>query len=201
MSGDDWPGGYAPACDRNSAPILEVLRRELGDTETLLEIGSYTGQHACTLAPALRNLSWQTSDQAIYLDGLKQNLGIHGADNIQQPLALNVSTDVWPAEEYDAVFTANTLHIMSFDQVVDTFSGIGRVLDAHGMLLVYGPFNYNGEYTSDSNEQFDASLRTRDPDSGIRDFEAVNSLAMQEGLRLKEDYEMPANNRLLVWSR
>jgi hypothetical protein len=196
----DWPGGFSAACVRNCDPILQVLQQQLTCSAAVLEVGSCTGQHAVAFAKALPMLSWQTSDQSIYLPGLQANLDKHSVHNVIAPLALNVVTDAWPDAQYDVVYTANTLHIMSLEQVEASFVGIGRVLADAGRLVVYGPFIYGGRHTSESNAAFDASLKQRDALSGIRDFEYIATLAERQGLSLQQDYEMPANNRLLVWS-
>lgn len=196
----DWPGGFSAACVRNFDPILQILQQQLTCPATVLEIGSCTGQHAVAFAKALPMLSWQTSDQSIYLPGLQANLDKHSVHNVIAPLTLNVVTDTWPDAQYDVIYTANTLHIMSLEQVEASFAGIGRVLADAGRLVVYGPFTYGGGHTSESNAAFDASLKQRDALSGIRDFEYIATLAERQGLSLQQDYEMPANNRLLVWS-
>lgn len=193
---------FSPACERNRGPILGVLRGHLGNARRVLEVGSGTGQHAVHFAAAMPWLAWQASDRAENLPGIQAWLDGAGLPNTPAPLELDV--DRWPAladGPFDAVFSANTLHIMGWVQVQAFFAGAGAVLAPGGMLVVYGPFNYGGRHTSDSNREFDAWLRARDPASGIRDFEAVDALALAQGLRLEDDLAMPANNRCLVWSR
>lgn len=192
---------FAPACERNREPILQVLRRHLMEARSVLEIGSGTGQHAVYFAAALPWLQWQCSDRADALDGMRLWLDETALANTPPPLQLDVAQGPWPAGCFDAVFSANTLHIMGWPQVQACFAGIGRVLADDGVLAVYGPFNYGGDYSSDSNREFDAWLKARDPQSGIRDFEAVDALARGIGLVLVEDVAMPANNRCLVWRR
>ena len=194
------PKPRAPACDRNRDPILAVLRGHFAGRRRVLEVGSGTGQHAVYFAGAMPWLEWQASDVAQNLPGIRAWLDDAGLANTPAPLALDV-LQPWPEVDADAVFTANTLHIMGWNGVEAFFRGAGRVLSAApgGMLAAYGPFNYGGGYTSDSNRDFDAWLRARDPQSGIRDFEAVDALASQAGLRLVDDVAMPANNRCLVW--
>lgn len=191
---------HAPACDRNRDPILAVLREYFAGHRRVLEVGSGTGQHAVYFAQAMPWLSWQASDVAGNLPGIRAWLDDAGLQNTPAPLALDV-LEPWPPVEADAVFTANTLHIMGWDGVRAFFRGAGRVL-AHApgsTLVAYGPFNRNGAYTSDSNREFDAWLKARDPRSGIRDFQAVDALAGETGLRLVADVQMPANNHCLVW--
>lgn len=191
---------HSPACERNREPILVVLREYLADRRKVLEIGSGTGQHAVHFAAAMPWLSWQCSDRAEHLPGIRLWLDEAGLANTPEPVELDVTGD-WPRHRFDAVFSANTLHIMGWPEVQTFFDGIGAVLDVGGVLAVYGPFNYGGDYTSDSNRAFDAWLKTRDPRSGIRDFEAVDALARHIGLTLAADIAMPANNRTLVWRR
>ena len=191
---------YSDACDENRDPILAVIRQEFADCRTILEIGSGTGQHAVHFAAALPHLTWQTSDLPAQLPGIRLWLDEAGLPNTPAPLALDVC-GAWPALRFDAAFTANTLHIMFWEEVGSFFRGVGRILRQGGLLAVYGPFRYAGRYTSDSNAAFDRGLRQRDPESGIRDFEAVDALARGAGLRLRADHAMPANNRCLVWQR
>ena len=191
---------FSPSCERNAGPILEVLRRHLGGARTVLEVGSGTGQHAVHFAAALPWLQWQASDRAGNLPGIRAWLDEAGLPNTPAPLELDVDRG-FPGERFDAVFSANTLHIMGWPQVQAFFSGVERVLDAGGALVVYGPFNYGGAYTSESNREFDRWLGERDAASAIRDFEAVDRLAAGAGLVLVEDVAMPANNRCLVWRR
>jgi len=181
---------FSEASERNRAPILMVLKRVFKDRQRVLEIGSGTGQHAAYFAAALPHLVWQTSDVAEHLAGIREWIPT------PSPLELDVDQE-WPKIEADAIFSANTCHIMSWPQVERMFAGIGKLAPA--VLALYGPFNYHGRHTSESNARFDAMLRARDSASGLRDFVAVDALAKSVGLVLQEDNPMPANNRLLVW--
>ena len=191
---------FSLACERNRDPILAVLRRHFVDCGSVLEVGSGTGQHAVYFASALPWLSWQCADLGSKLPGIRQWLDEAGLPNTPQPLALDVCGP-WPKGPYDAVFSANILHIVGWPEVEAFFAGVGRVLGAAGMLAVYGPFNANGIYTSAGNRDFDAWLKARDPRSGIRDAEAVQALAAQAGLHAVDDIAMPAANRCFVWRR
>ena len=191
---------YAPACERNRQPILAVLRECFADRRDVLEVGSGTGQHAVHFAAAMPWLSWQCSDRAEHLPGIRLWLDEAGLPNTPAPIELDVS-GAWARRRFDAVFSANTLHIMGWPEVQQFFEGVDAVLATDGVLAAYGPFNYGGEYTSDSNREFDAWLKARDTRSGIRDFEAVDALAREIGLTLMDDVAMPANNRTLVWRR
>jgi cyclopropane fatty-acyl-phospholipid synthase-like methyltransferase len=192
---------YSESCEQNRVPILEVLRIELAGRSRLLEIGSGTGQHAVYFAPEFPQLAWQTSDRSDMHAGIQAWLDDQGSANILPPLALDVGRDRWPRTLYDAVYSANTVHIMGWSEVEYLFAGVGSVLESRGVFCLYGPFNYQGNYTSASNARFDQWLRARDPASGIKDFEALQQLAEKAGLELMKDYEMPANNRTLVWSK
>jgi cyclopropane fatty-acyl-phospholipid synthase-like methyltransferase len=191
---------WSAACERNREPILGVLLQHFSDRRRVLEIGSGTGQHAVHFAAALPQLIWQPSDRVENLAGIGSWLDQARLANVLQPLELDVNGR-WPAGEYDAIFSANTLHIMSWPEVVQLFTQLPAVMTPQAKLVVYGPFNYGGRYTSDSNAAFDRSLKATVPHRGIRDFEAVDALAQGMGLRLLEDRAMPANNRCLVWER
>ncbi|MCG7914659.1 MAG: class I SAM-dependent methyltransferase [Candidatus Thiodiazotropha weberae] len=191
---------YAEACDENKVPILDQLLRLFSETGSVLEIGSGTGQHGVFFAAAMPDLTWQTSDREENLEGIWAWLSEAALDNLLSPLALDV-TSVWPKTRYDAVFSANTTHIMSWPAVISLFQGVGRVLQADGRFVLYGPFNYQGAFTSESNSRFDEWLKSRDPLSGIRDFDDLNALAEDQGLIIEEDIEMPVNNRILVWRK
>jgi cyclopropane fatty-acyl-phospholipid synthase-like methyltransferase len=191
---------FAPACERNRDPILAVLRTQFADRRNVLEVGSGTGQHAVYFAAAMPWLSWQCADLPTQLPGIRQWLDEAGLPNTPAPLALDVGGP-WPTGPYDAVFSANILHIVGWPEVEAFFAGVGQVLGAGGVLVVYGPFNAGGNYTSASNREFDAWLKARDPRSGIRDVEAVQALAARAGLHAVDDVAMPANNRCLVWRR
>jgi SAM-dependent methyltransferase len=192
---------YSDACERNKGPILEVLRTAFAGCRRVVEIGSGTGQHAVHFARHLTHLQWQPTDRAEHLPGLAARIVAEGPPNLASPVELDVLQQPWPAVRGDAVFTANTLHIMSWPAVEALFRGLPGVLEPGGVLAVYGPFKYGGRFTTDSNAAFDAMLRERDPQSGLRDFEAVNALAEALGLALVADHAMPANNQLLVWRR
>ena len=194
------PKPYSESCDQNKAPIFEVINPLLQDKQHVLEIGSGTGQHAVYFAKKMPHLIWQCSDQHIYLPGIKQWLQAGNLNNTPDPIRLDVSQDQWPAlHDIDVIFSANAVHMMSWENVVDFIHQAGKCLIPNGLLLLYGPFNYEQQYTSESNAQFDRWLKQRDPKSGIRDFEAMNQLAHDAQLSFVQDYAMPANNRILCW--
>jgi SAM-dependent methyltransferase len=192
---------YSEACDQNREPILAVLKKELADCHRVLEIGSGTGQHAVYFGKHLPHLSWQTSDVDSNHPGINAWLDEAQLPNVGQPLSLDVSNQPWPDDGFDGVFSANTTHIISWPQVIDMFNGIGDILKKGGVFCLYGPFNYGGQYTSESNERFDNWLQARDPLSGVRNFEDLDQLARSGGMAFRHDYEMPVNNRLLVWRK
>jgi SAM-dependent methyltransferase len=185
------------ACERNKEPILAVLRMSFAEVRNVLEIGSGTGQHAVHFARHLTHLTWHPTEQLSYLPDLTARVQREGSPNLRAATVLDVRQSVWPVLSVDAVFTANTLHIMSWTEVMAMYRGIGEVLAPRGVLCVYGPFRYAGEYTSDSNRAFDQMLKERDPRSGLRDVNAVTELAASFGLDLLADHDLPAFNRLL----
>ena len=189
------------ACERNKEPIRRILAESFAHSRKVLEIGSGTGQHAVHFAAHFPHLVWQPSDTGEYLTGLRERIAHEGTENLLAPLELDVRELPWKMEPADALFTANTLHIMSWPTVRDLFRGLGTLLAAPAVLCVYGPFRYGGRYTSTSNADFDHFLRARDPASGIRNFEDVNSLAREQGFTLQADHAMPANNQLLIWQK
>jgi SAM-dependent methyltransferase len=192
---------WSESCEQNKAPILTVLQQVLGADGRVLEVGSGTGQHAVHFAAAMPGLSWQPSERAGNLPGIRAWLAEAGLSNVQAPLELDV-LGPWPDLRVQAVFSANTAHIMSWSAVEAMFCGVAGVLtaeDGGGRFCLYGPFSYGGRHTSPSNAQFDWMLRDRDPLSGVRDIDDLNRLASANGLELEADYEMPVNNRLLVW--
>lgn len=190
---------YSEACERNAGPILDILLRVFADRREVLEIGSGTGQHAVRFAAALPRLVWHTSDLPQAHSGIDAWLADARLDNVRAPVALDVRDESWPVGRFDAIFSANVIHIAGWDAVQALFRGIGRRRSDDCVVAFYGPFNYGGQFTSQSNADFDAWLRRRNPASGIRDFEAVSALASGIGLTLVEDNAMPANNRLLIW--
>jgi|SRR5690606_14529765 len=193
---------FSPACERNREPILAVLERWFGDRHAVLEIGSGTGQHAVHFAAALPQLAWHASDLPDRHAGIRAWMEQAALPNLHGPHVLDVrDPDGWPGGPFDAVFSANTLHIMHCPAVEALFGALPRVTTADALLVVYGPFKRDGRHTSESNRRFDAELRARDPGSGIRDQQAVHALARAAGLLLRDEVAMPANNRCLVWQR
>ena len=199
---------FAPSCERNQGPILEVLQRHLGATRRVLEIGSGTGQHAVHFAAALPHLVWQASDHSDHLPGMRLWLDEAGLANTPPPIALQADPVLGlqppppvPAAGYDAVFTANTLHIMSWPAVCALLDSVAALLPVGGLFIAYGPFKRDGDFTSASNAAFDGWLRARDPASGIRDREAIDAHAQPLGLQRTHSIALPANNELLVWQR
>ncbi len=194
------PLPYSESCERNKAPILEVLQRLLPPDGNILEIGSGTGQHIVHFAPHFPALQWQPSDRDEHLQGLTARVQREGSPNILPPIKLDV-LEQWPAGMFDAAYSANTAHIMGWDAVCATFAGLGAHLAADGLYCLYGPFNQGGQFTADSNRVFDSHLRSRDPEMGLRDLEALESLASRSQMILQNQFPMPANNQILVFRK
>ncbi|HLS82426.1 MAG TPA: DUF938 domain-containing protein [Steroidobacter sp.] len=198
MSG---PKPYSPAFERNRDPILAVLRQWFTEPGEVLEIGCGSGQHAVYFASRLPHLIWICTDLEESLADAALRLKEANLPNLRGPLRLDVREDVWPVSQARYVFSANTAHIMSWPAVDRMFAGVGRILKPDGVFCLYGPFNREGAYTSESNREFDLALRALDPDSGLRDDRELSECAARYGLDLVEDHAMPANNRTLVWKR
>lgn len=192
---------YSQSCENNKQPILDVLKRVFSRSRRVLEIGSGTGQHAVYFAPELPHLEWYTSDLAENLAGIRSWIEEQPSENLFPPTVLDVNDSEWLIEDFDAVFSANTAHIMYWADVEAMFRGVARHLPFRARFALYGPFCYHGMHTSESNVRFDQSLRARDPGMGVRDMDALEELADAGGLVLLEDNEMPANNRTLVWEK
>ncbi|MDP2562906.1 DUF938 domain-containing protein [Psychrobium sp. 1_MG-2023] len=189
---------FSQACENNKQPILNVLASAFANTKQVLEVGSGTGQHAVHFAKHLPHLQWQTSELPVNHGGINQWIDEQPSANLKRPIELDL-TNPWPTIPSDGIFTANTLHIISWPLVINFFTHAGAHLSKQGTLCIYGPFNYNGQFTSQSNADFNLWLKGRDANSGIRDIEAIKQLAKENGLTLQSDNEMPANNRLLAF--
>jgi cyclopropane fatty-acyl-phospholipid synthase-like methyltransferase len=192
---------FAPAPERNKRPILEQLLMLLPATGSLLEIGAGTGQHAVFFAARFPGLVWQATERADELAGLQRRLAVEGGPNLPPPLALDVSRDCWPAGPFSAAFSANTTHIMSWEAVCAMFAGVGACLRPNSPFCLYGPFRRHGEHTAPSNASFDREIRARSPQMGLRDMEALATLARGHAMLLERVIDMPANNFLLVFRR
>lgn len=192
---------FSQAAENNSGPILRQLTKRLKSVGSVLEIGSGTGQHAVRFAEALPHLDWYTSEHPEALPSLLPRIRQAQLENLKEPVSLDIAVQPWAVTAPDAIYTANTLHIISQALCVMFFAACKTQAQAGSHLLIYGPFNYGGRFTSPSNENFDAWLKARDPQSGVRDFEWIQELATDAGYALIDDQEMPANNRLLCWQK
>ncbi len=192
---------FSPACERNKGPIADVLKQLLPARARVLEVGAGTGQHAVHFTECMPGLNWLATDVPANLAGLAARFAREAAGRLAEPQPLDVAHGPWPAGPFEAVYTANTLHIMPFSLAPALFAGAGEVLVDDGCLVCYGPFMDDGVHSAASNRQFDLSLRDRDPTMGIRDTRDLERLAEAAGLRLDADIELPANNRILVFRR
>ena len=195
------PLPFSQASENNKRVILEVLARHLTRGDSVLEVGGGSGQHAVFFATCFRELHWQSSDISSNVDSLNLRISAAQLPNLPAAISLNVNDTDWNCPRCNVIFSANSLHIMSAASVENFFAGAGTQLRENGLLLAYGPFKYDGAFTTESNARFDLWLKDRDPCSGVRDFEWVNALAENAGLSLIEDNAMPANNQLLVWKK
>lgn len=192
---------FSPACDRNKDPILAILKPLLKDKSLIFEIGTGTGQHAIFFSKALSHLQWQTSDLIENHRNIKMWLEGAKLPNVLPPVIFDAGIDKIPTHYYDAVFTANTFHIMTWPQVCCCIEKVGQCLKAKGLFIIYGPFNFNGQYTSLSNEHFEKQLITQNPNMGIRNFEDIAQQCLGSQMLFIEKYPMPANNFILVFQK
>ena len=191
---------FSAACERNQEDIAKQLQSLLRDSQCVLEIGSGSGQHAVWFAPRLPWLEWHTSDLTKCHNGIMQWLKASPNANLFPPIALDVCK-IWPKIGQDAIFSANTVHIMPWRAVTKLFLGAAETLPRNGLLCLYGPVIYTRKALALSNQAFDQNLKQRDPTQGLRYFEALDRLAHRAGLQLTADTTMPANNQLLVWQK
>ena len=192
---------YSAACERNKDSILEVLKGLIDDKERkLLEIGSGTGQHAVYLAPYFANLTWVTSDLECNHANIIERIKQRNTSNVRGPVPLEIGNNEFPEGNFDIIFTANTFHIMSWQECMLFIKNCGN-LSKGALVIIYGPFNYNGKYTSESNQNFDKFLKSNAAHKSIRNFEDVRDSMKRNGVELENDYEMPANNRILVFKK
>ncbi|KAF3977233.1 MAG: DUF938 domain-containing protein [Methylococcales symbiont of Iophon sp. n. MRB-2018] len=189
---------YSQSCENNKQPILQIIQTLFAESKHLWEIGSGTGQHACYFAENLPHLKWQPSDKAENIVAINSWVRDANLANLEFAQVLDVTDKDWPCQQIEALFSANTLHIMHWHEVESFFSGLEKYLTNKATVCIYGPFNYQGKFTSASNAQFDQWLKAVDRQRGIRDFETIVDLARNIGLFLNDDFSMPANNRLLT---
>jgi len=192
---------FSQAAENNKSHIGDLLVGTFAPCRHVLEIASGTGQHAVHMGIVLPDTIWQTSDLIENHSTIIARLEREAGENVRMPLELDVAQDPWPVDKVDGIFAANAVHIMSWQHVEQLFFGAGQVLSNKGILALYGPYKYDGKFTTESNARFEQWLKDRDPESGIRDFEAVDALAKDAGLSLVADHAMPANNQLLIWQR
>lgn len=191
---------FAQAAQQNRDDILKILRHELKQSKTVLEIGSGTGQHAVYFASHMSHLLWQPSDKKAMLHGIKQWVDEASLSNCANPIELDVNGN-WPSEKYDAAYTANIIHMMHQHEIIALFAGLSTVLTDNAIFYVYGPFNIQGEYTSQGNRRFDIWLKQNDPHSGIRDRDDLNMIAAKYEFDVAQQWDMPSNNKILSWKK
>lgn len=192
---------FSQSCENNKAFIAEHLLPLFADRKAVLEIASGTGQHATFFSGLITGVRWQPTEIPANMASLTPRCEAYSGANLLSPRCLDVCSRPWAVDVPDAIFTANSLHIMPFAAVQELFRELGQCASVGTLLAVYGPFNYSGQYTSESNARFDIWLAAQHPESAIRDFEQVDELAKQAGFVLQDDHSMPANNRLIVWCR
>ena len=194
--------GYSPAADKNKSPILSVLSNYLKDADRVFEIGSGSGQHAIYMAASLPTIRWQPSDCPSVLPLLTENIEAYGTPNLSPPWEFDLaSLSKLEKIEVDCVYAANVMHIVRESLGENLINWAGSALSQNGYMILYGPFTYDGQFTTPSNQDFDFWLKSRDPKSGVRSYEWVAELAAAAKLNLVNDHDMPANNQCLVYQR
>ncbi len=192
---------FSQACENNKRPILDVIGGYFNEPGLILEIGTGSAQHAMYFAEKLRKLYWQTSDKAENIDDINAHVNEYTHYNLGRPLAIDVLQKDWQLEYCEGIFSANTTHIMNWQMVKNMFEGVGNLLLPEKYFCLYGPFTFNGKFTSSSNESFDKMLKERDPQSGLKNFEELQKLAESKGLNFFKQHDLPANNNILVWQQ
>lgn len=193
---------YSPSCERNQAAILEVFQKHFRETDRqVLEIGSGTGQHAVYFGQAIKQVIWQTSDVKENHAGINKWLAEAQLTHVLAPIEYTIGESDWPNFEADVVFSANVLHIISFELVQKFILDLGGNLNSGSRVFFYGPFKYQGQFTSASNADFESWLKNIDPLRGIRDFETIEKLMQKQGFNLQLDISMPANNQFLIFEK
>jgi len=191
---------FYQSCENNKKPILEQLKVILKDKPQVLEIGTGSAQHALYFASQLPHLQWQTSDRAENIEGIQSWLTETTLTNVLAPWLLEIGENTqWPTQKFDAIFSANTCHIMAWEEVVAMFHGLYHCLKVGGVLIQYGPFNHNHQFTSESNANFDQWLKQQGEHMGIRDISDLEKLANENKMQLIQQITMPSNNQILVW--
>jgi len=193
--------GYSQAAENNKTPIADVMGKHLPPNASVLEIGSGAGQHALHLSHTFPGITWLPSEREAVVPILRANLALYGSKNIQEPRVLDLADFGWIGVPVDTGYAANVMHIVSEPLGERLVQLAADALKSSGLLMLYGPYKYNGQFTTESNATFDQWLKDRDPASGIRDFEAVIATAQCTGLTLAQDYAMPANNQMLIFER
>jgi SAM-dependent methyltransferase len=192
---------FATAVQRNREPILKVLEQVLPAAGTVLEIASGTGEHGAYFAPRFSNLTWQPSDANTDMHKSILAWAKTEAPLMKPPLALDAAADTWPIEQAAAIVCINMIHISPWRSCLGLMAGAGRILEAGGILYLYGPYKINGEHYAESNAAFDQSLRSRDPEWGVRNLDDVIEVAQKEGLQFQQYIEMPANNLSVIFAK
>ena len=193
---------HAESTRRNRTPILEVLKKEIEGSKKLLEIGSGTGQHAVYFSKKLPQILWQTSDRSINHESINYWIKRYNLKNLLLPLDIEIGVNEKNINDiFDCVFSSNTSHIMSLENVKSLFALVGKVLNKNGKFFLYGPFKINLEFTTKSNEDFHQKLKAENKLMGLRDIEELDNFAIENNMQNHAFYEMPANNYLSIWKK
>jgi hypothetical protein len=192
----------APAARRNSAGILHIIEKVFPRDGLVLEVASGSGYHAVQFSRALPAVRWQPSDPSPDARAsIREWARDEGGANLLEPIALDVRSEPWPVTAADAILCANMVHISPWSCTQALFRGAGEILSSGDPLVLYGPYRVRGEDVAPSNAAFDESLRSRNPEWGIRELGEVREVAKERGFALAERHEMAANNLTLVFRK
>ena len=191
---------FSDACERNKIPILKVLNEEL-DSGTVLEIGSGTGQHSVFFSKEIPSIKWYPSDTISNFESLNAFVTNYQNNNLQTPFVIDITQDQWIDFKVDYVFTSNTFHIINNALLTYFFYQCSKVMKSNGKLIIYGPFKFDNQFNSPSNQTFDELLKESDSFSGLKNFEEIVSIALKFDFKFSKKYEMPANNNILVFKK
>ena len=192
---------FSAASERNKFTILQVLKKYLSSARSVLEIGSGTGQHCIYFARELPHLLWHPSDLTENISTIQLRSEEYPSENLLPPLVIEIGKDEIPSGGFDAIFTANTMHILSNELCLKLFQESASALDKNGLLIIYGPFHYNGRATGEGNAIFDRNLKRMGQDMGIKDIDQIIHWASENNFVLLDDHDMPVDNRTLVFSK
>lgn len=200
--GDSDARMFAPAAARNVDAIVSALAPLLPIKGRVLEVASGTGEHVVRLAKASPNLSWHPTEIAEdRLKSIAAWTAHESCTNIEPPQHFNAITDTWQDGEMEAIYLANLIHLISEEEAEKLVANLASICAPGGRIAIYGPFKRGDGFASQGDEDFDASLRQRNPSIGYKSIEWLDEKFTANDLKQSDQIAMPANNLLTIWSR